>query len=219
MNTVTDKPVSAPESFVYVVDDDVEIRESLSALFRSVDIGVELFDSVNELFAYHMPAVPSCVVLDVRLKGESGLAAQGRIVRKLSLPIIFITAHADVEMCVQAMKGGAVDFIEKPFRGQRMLDAVASALASDRIRRECEQSSAALRRCYERLTGRERDVMNLVAKGRLNKQIAAEMNLSEITIKIHRMRAMRKMEAHSFADFVLKAGVLLGLDAVKGPAA
>jgi FixJ family two-component response regulator len=216
MNTVTDKPVSAPESIVYVVDDDVEMRESLSTLFRSVDITVESFDSVDELLAYRMPVAPSCLVLDVRLKGESGLVAQDRIVRQSGLPIIFMTAHADVEMCVQAMKGGAVDFIEKPFRGQRMLDAVASALASDRARRELDRSSEALRGCYERLTRREREVMNLVAKGRLNKQIAAEMNLSEITVKIHRMHAMRKMEAHSLADFVLKAGALLELNAAKG---
>jgi FixJ family two-component response regulator len=218
MNPVTGKSVSAPESIVYVVDDDVEMRESLSALFRSVGFNVELFDSVPRLLAYRMPAIPGCLVLDVRLKGESGLTARDRIAFQTGLPIIFITAHADVEMCVQAMKGGAVDFIEKPFRGQRMLDAVATALASDRQRRELDQSSEALRRCYERLTRRERDVMSRVAKGRLNKQIAAELNLSEVTIKIHRMRAMRKMEADSFADFVLKAAALLRLEAIKGAA-
>jgi FixJ family two-component response regulator len=218
MNTVTDKSVSAPASIVYVVDDDVEMRESLSALFRSVGFNVELFDSVPTLLAYRMPAIPGCLVLDVRLKGESGLVAHDRIAYQTGLPIIFMTAHADVEMCLQAMKGGAADFIEKPFRCQRMLDAVTTALDSDRLRREIDQSSEALRRCYERLTRRERDVMSLVAKGRLNKQIAAEMNLSEITIKIHRMRAMRKMEADSFADFVLKAAALLGLNAIKGAA-
>jgi|ERR1700754_2484644 FixJ family two-component response regulator len=218
MNTVTDKSVGAPESNVYVVDDDVEVRESLSTLFRSVGFNVELFDSVPRLLAYRMPAEPGCLVLDVRLKGESGLVAHNRIACQTGLPIIFMSAHADVEMCVQAMKGGAVDFIEKPFRCQRMLDAVTTALASDRVRRELDQSSEALRRCYERLTQRERDVMSLVARGRLNKQIAAEMNLSEITVKIHRMRAMRKMEADSFADFVLKAAALLGLNAIKGAA-
>ncbi|MFC0698388.1 response regulator transcription factor [Paraburkholderia humisilvae] len=218
MNTVADKSVGALESIVYVVDDDVETRESLSALFRSVGFNVELFDSVPKLLAYRMPATPGCLVLDVRLKGESGLVAHNRIARQTGLPIIFMTAHADVEMCVQAMKGGAVDFIEKPFRGQRMLDAVTTALASDRQRRELDQSFEALRCCYESLTRRERDVMSLVAKGRLNKQIAAEMNLSEMTIKIHRMRAMKKMKADSFADFVLKAATLLKFDAIKGAA-
>ncbi|GAB7527332.1 response regulator transcription factor [Paraburkholderia sp. 2C] len=218
MNAATDKPAGAPDSIVYVVDDDVEMLESLAALFRSVEFSVESFDSIQKLLAYRMPATPSCLVLDVRLKGESGLVAQDRIARQSGLPIIFMTAHADVEMCVQAMKRGAVDFIEKPFRGQRMLDAVMAALASDRIRRELDRSSEVLRRCYESLTRRERDVMSLVAKGRLNKQIAAEMNLSEITIKIHRMRAMKKMQANSFADFVLKAGALLRLDVVKGSA-
>jgi FixJ family two-component response regulator len=218
MNAAPDRSAGAPESIVYVVDDDVEMLASLSALFRSVQFGVELFDSIQKFLAYRMPATPSCLVLDVRLRGESGLVAQDRIARQSGLPIIFMTAHADVEMCVQAMKGGAMDFIEKPFRDQRMLDAVGAALASDRMRRELDRSSEALRRRYESLTRRERDVMSLVAKGCLNKQIAAKLNLSEITIKIHRMRAMRKMEASSFADFVLKAGALLGLDAVKGPA-
>jgi RNA polymerase sigma factor (sigma-70 family) len=216
MDPVTGQSFSTSESIIYVVDDDVEVRESLSSLFRSVDFSVALFDSVPKLLAYRMPAMSGCIVLDVRLKGESGLAAHERIARQMGLPIIFMTAHADVEMCVQAMKRGAVDFIEKPFRYQRMLDAVTTALASDRLRRERDQSYEALRRCFESLTRRERDVMRLVAKGRLNKQIAAEMNLSEVTIKIYRKRAMRKMEARSFADFVLKAGALLAVDAIKG---
>jgi FixJ family two-component response regulator len=201
---------------VYVVDDDVATGDSLSALFRSVGFTVELFDSISKLLAYRMTAKPSCIVLDVRLKGESGLAEHDRIVRLTGLPIIFITAHADVEMCVQAMKRGAIDFIEKPFRGQRMLDSVISALASDRRRRELDQASEALRHRYESLTRREQDVMGLVARGRLNKQIADELNLSEITVKIHRSHAMKKMEANSFADFVLKASALLKLDPIKG---
>ncbi|WP_460908512.1 response regulator transcription factor [Paraburkholderia jirisanensis] len=219
MRSVTDKPVNAPEPIVYVVDDDPGMQTSLSALLRSVGLCVKVFESVEAFLAFRMPAAPGCLVIDVRLKGESGLAAHDRIASLTAMPIIFMTAYADVAMCVQAMKGGAVDFIEKPFLSQRMLDAVIAALASDRKRCELARSTEALKRCYENLTSRERDVMSLVAKGLLNKQIAFEMSLSEMTIKIHRMRAMRKMEARSFADFVLKAAVILGFDEVAGWAA
>jgi len=218
MSSITDTPVSAPQSIVYVVDDDPGMQQSLSTLIRSVGLCVNVFESVEAFLAFHMPAAPSCLVIDVRLKGESGLAALDRIASVRSLPIIFMTAYADVAMCVRAMKGGAVDFIEKPFHCQIMLDAVFAALESDKKRLEFAQATEALRRSYENLTWREREVMSLVAKGLLNKQIAAEMNLSEMTIKIHRMRAMKKMEARSFADFVLKAAAILGFDEVKGRA-
>jgi FixJ family two-component response regulator len=217
MRSVTDKPVSATDPIVYVVDDDPGVQASLSALVRSVGLGVKVFESVEEFLAFRRPDAPGCLVIDVRLKkGESGLVAHDRIASFTGLPIIFMSAYADVAMCVRAMKGGALDFIEKPFLGQRMLDSIAAAVVADGKRRELARSMEALRRCFENLTSRERDVMSLVAKGLLNKQIAAEMNLSEMTIKIHRMRAMRKMEARSFADFVLKAAAILGPAEVAG---
>ena len=208
---------TATNSIVYVVDDDNSMREAVGMLLRSVGLQVELFASADEFLAFQMPDLPSCLILDVRLKGQSGLAVQEQIAAdELRVPIIFMTAHGDIAMSVKAMKAGAMDFLAKPFRDQDMLDAVATALGKDEERREADRLVADLRRRYESLTPREREVMAFVASGLMNKQIAAEMNLSEITIKIHRMRAMKKMEADSFADFVLKAAALLGLDAIKG---
>jgi FixJ family two-component response regulator len=156
-----------------------------------------------------MPDVPACLILDVRLKGQSGLAVQEQIAaHQIHMPIVFMTAHGDIAMSVKAMKAGATDFLAKPFRDQDMLDAVAQALAADAERRAADRSFAGLRRCYDSLTQREREVMALVASGLLNKQIAAEMKLSEITVKIYRSQAMKKMEARSLADFVLKAEAL-----------
>ncbi len=169
---------------------------------------VECFNCVSDFLAFDMFDTPSCLILDVRLKGQSGLAAQQQISHERGLPIIFVTGHGDIQMSVQAMKAGAADFIEKPFRGQRVLDAVAAALASDRARRELERSSENLQRLYVSLTPRERTVMALVMRGMMNKQIAAEMNLSEITVKIHRGHAMKKMGSRSMADFILKANAL-----------
>jgi FixJ family two-component response regulator len=198
----------AREPIAYVVDDDREICTALAALLRSVGIRVECFGSVSDFMECDKPDTPSCLILDVRLKGQSGLAAQEQIARQLGVPIIFITAHGDIEMSVQAMKRGAVDFIEKPFRDQRVLDAVASALSVDEGRRDKKRSAHSLHCHYASLTRRERDVMGWVAKGLMNKQIAAELGLSEITVKIYRAQAMRKMDARSMADFVLKAGAL-----------
>jgi FixJ family two-component response regulator len=202
-------PVSiSAESIVYVVDDEPPVRDALRSLLHSVGIAVADFPTIDAFFCCDMPPVPSCVILDVRLKGQSGLAAQARIAQDFGIPIIFITGYADVEMSVQAMKAGACDFIEKPFRGQRMLDAVSRALNADRCRRDLIRSSEKLLRCFGSLTPRERDVMGLVAKGLLNKQIATRLKLSEITVKMHRGKAMKKMEARSIADFVLKADAL-----------
>jgi FixJ family two-component response regulator len=196
------------DPIAYVVDDDLAMRDGLALLLRSVNIRVESFDSINDFLAFCMPDVPSCLILDVRLKGQSGLAAQEQIARDLRVPIIFMTAHGDIQMTVQAMKAGAADFFAKPFRGQAMIEAVAHALATDQLRREMDRSSEQLRRRYNSLTPREREVMAFVAKGLMNKQIAAEMKVSEITVKLYRGQAMKKMESRSFADFVLKASAL-----------
>lgn len=200
---------TANSSIVYVVDDDESMREAVRMLLRSVGYRVEVFASAHEFLAFQMPDVPSCLILDVRLKGQSGLAVQEQIAAgQLRVPIIFMTAHGDIAMSVKAMKAGAMDFLAKPFRDQDMLDAVANALVKDEERRETDHSVADLRRCYESLTPREREVMAFVASGLMNKQIAGEMNLSEITVKIHRGQAMKKMESRSLADFVLKAEAL-----------
>jgi FixJ family two-component response regulator len=195
-------------SIVCVIDDDGDVRNSLRSLLGSVDIRAETFGSITEFMEFALPDVPTCLVLDVRLKGQSGLAAQEQIAKNRQIPIIFITGHGDVEMSVRALKAGAIDFIEKPFRPQRLLDSVVGALATDHARRQAERASRSLHVKYHLLTPREREVMVHVAGGLLNKQIAAAMNLSEITVKIHRRQAMKKMESRSLADFVLKAAAL-----------
>ncbi|MFM0630000.1 response regulator transcription factor [Paraburkholderia xenovorans] len=200
---------TATNSIVYVVDDDNSMREAVGMLLRSVGLQIELFASADEFLTFQMPDVPSCLILDVRLKGQSGLAVQEQIAAgAVRVPIIFMTAHGDIAMSVKAMKAGAMDFLAKPFRDQDMLDAVATALGKDEERREADRSVADLRRRYASLTPREREVMAFVASGLMNKQIAAEMKLSEITVKIHRGQAMKKMESRSLADFVLKAEAL-----------
>ncbi|MBP0588675.1 response regulator transcription factor [Paraburkholderia sp. LEh10] len=197
------------QSIVYVVDDDDSMRAAVSMLLRSVGLRVQAFASAQEFLSFDKPDMPSCLILDVRLKGQSGLAVQEQIAAgDVCVPIIFMTAHGDIAMSVKAMKAGAMDFLAKPFRDQDMLDAVASALTKDEERRKSERSVSDLRRRYESLTPREREVMAFVASGLMNKQIAAEMNLSEITVKIHRGQAMKKMESRSLADFVLKAEAL-----------
>ncbi|HDR9095576.1 response regulator [Burkholderia vietnamiensis] len=202
----------ATNSVVYVVDDDDSMRNALGRLFRSVGLGVELFASAQEFLDFDKRDVPSCLILDVRLKGQSGLALQEQIVAgDLQLPIIFITAHGDVAMSVRAMKNGALNFMSKPFRDQDMLDVVQNALLKDEKRRKSDGRLADVRRRYGTLTPREREVMKYVVSGLLNKQIAAEMGLSEITVKIHRGHAMRKMGARTLPEFVLGAQAL-GLD-------
>jgi len=208
-NANSDAVDAANHAMVYVVDDDASMRDAVGNLLRSVGLCVETFGSAQEFLAFEMPDVPSCLILDVRLKGQSGLAVQEQMsASQVGLPIVFMTAHGDIAMTVKAMKAGAKDFLAKPFRDQDMLDAVSHALASDEERRMARRCAEDLRRCYESLTGREREVMAFVSAGLMNKQIASEMNLSEITVKIHRGQAMRKMGARSLADFVLKAEAL-----------
>ncbi|CAG9209241.1 Nodulation protein W [Paraburkholderia tropica] len=197
------------QSLVYVVDDHDSMRAAITTLLRSVDLNVQAFASAQEFLALDKPDVPSCLILDVRLKGQSGLAVQDQIVAGASgLPIIFITAYGDIAMSVKAMKNGASDFLAKPFRDQDLLDAVSNALLKDRERRAADGEVAALRNCYATLTPREREVMAFVTGGLMNKQIAAKMDVSEITVKIHRKHAMVKMNANSLADLVLKAQAL-----------
>ncbi|ACD16803.1 response regulator transcription factor [Paraburkholderia phytofirmans] len=196
-------------SVVYVLDDEEPMRLALSALLRSIGLSVETFASSREFLAFPKHGGPSCLILDVRLRGESGLAFQQELAGSgLHMPILFITAHGDIEMTVKAMKAGAVDFIPKPFRNQDLIDAVDQALKRDRERLDVEQANGALRAAYESLTPREKEVMGFVVMGLMNKQIASEMHLSEITVKIHRGQAMKKMAARSVADLVRKAEAL-----------
>ncbi|VVO22962.1 Response regulator protein TmoT [Pseudomonas fluorescens] len=194
------------DSIVFVVDDDASIRDALSSLLRSAGIRVETFASTAEFLQQPKTNGASCLVLDVRLQGNSGLDFQRQLVESnANIPIIFITGHGDIEMSVKAMKAGAVDFLAKPFREQDLLDAVSAALQADIRRREIEQQLSDLHTNYQSLTVREKEVMALAAKGLMNKQIAGQMNLSEITVKIHRAHAMKKMHAKSFADLVRMA--------------
>jgi FixJ family two-component response regulator len=191
---------------VLVVDDDLDLRESLGSLLRSIGLKVALFGTATELLAANRVEGPGCLVLDVRLPGVSGLDFQAQLARAgINMPIIFMTGHGDVPMTVRAMKAGAVDFLTKPFRDQDMLDAVTAALERDRTRRETEQAIGGVRQLYAALTPREKEVMGFVTKGLMNKQIAGEMGLSEITVKIHRGNVMRKMAARSLADLVRMA--------------
>ncbi len=191
---------------VLVVDDDAALRRALGNLFRSVGLNVALFASAAELLATPFPTTPCCLLLDVRLRGPSGLDLQSRLGQMgIHIPIIFMTGYGDIAMTVAAMKAGAEDFMPKPFRDQDLLDAVAAALEKDRLRREGLRQVEALRACYQSLTPREGEVMGLAVAGLLNKQIAAEIGISEVTVKIHRGQAMRKMKARTFAELVLMA--------------
>ena len=196
-------------SVVYVIDDDESIRFVLNGLVRSVGLHVETFESPKDFLAFPKYDAPSCLILDVRLRGESGLAFQQEAHRcGVRMPILFITAHGDIEMTVKAMKAGALDFFAKPFRDQDMLDAIAHALKRDAERREAEHALATLQESYQSLTQREREVMKYVVSGMLNKQIAYELHLSEITVKIHRGQVMKKMASRSLPDLVRKAEAL-----------
>jgi FixJ family two-component response regulator len=195
--------MTEPDRVVFVVDDDAPLRESLADLLRSIGLSVETFASAQEFLRSKRPDVPSCLVLDVRLKGLSGLDLQKRLVQgDVNIPIIFITGHGDVPMAVQAMKAGAVEFLRKPFREQDLLDAVQQALDRDRKSREQRAEIAELRSRFDSLTPREREVMALVAAGLLNKQVAGELGTSEASVKVHRQHVMEKIGADSLAELV-----------------
>jgi FixJ family two-component response regulator len=194
---------------VVVVDDDLAVREALASLARSIGLHVKLFPSAHEFLQSPRPESPSCVVLDVRLPGLSGLDLQRQLLEGgLNIPIIFITGHGDIPMSVRAMKAGAVEFLTKPFRDQDLIDAVQSALQIDRAAHQQERELAALRDRFASLTRREQEVMGWVVTGLLNKQIASEIGTSEITVKVHRGQMMRKMAAESVADLVRMASRL-----------
>ena len=201
--------IGAEEPIVFIVDDNSSFREALGRLCRSVGLRAELFGSAAELLQTKLPDVPSCLVLDVRLPGLSGLDFQAELAKQnINVPIIFITGYGDIPMSVKAMKAGAIEFLTKPVRDQDLLDAIRIALERDGKRREGERATSALRARYESPTPREREVMSLVTAGLMNKQVAAETGLAEITVKIHRSHIMKKMEARSLADLVRMAELL-----------
>ena len=195
--------MNEPTSIVYVIDDDPSVRRAIKRLVESVGLHVELFGSATEFMNSGRPDIASCVVLDIRLPGISGLDFQRDLVHaKNEIPLIFITAHGDIPMTVRAMKAGAVEFLTKPFRDQDLLDAIQIALERDRIRRLHQAETAMLRERLESLTPREREILPLVVSGLLNKQVAAEIGATEATVKVHRSQLMRKMGASSLADLV-----------------
>ncbi|MFZ1009474.1 MAG: response regulator transcription factor [Candidatus Sulfotelmatobacter sp.] len=195
--------MSQPPSIVFVIDDDDSVRRALRRLIHSVGLQAELFGSAREFLERQWPDVPSCMILDIRLPGISGLDFQRRLTEaKIHIPIIFITGHGDIPMTVRAMKAGAVEFLTKPFRDQDLLDAIHQALERDRVRRQQEAGIAALRERFESLTPREQEVLPWVVSGLLNKQIAAEIGTTEATVKVHRSQLMHKMGAESLADLV-----------------
>ncbi len=207
MPTMPTAPTSKPT--IIIIDDDQGIREAISRLVRSVGFQPKLMASVDEFLQSGRPDGPSCLVLDVRLPGQSGLDLQRELAeRHVQLPIVFITGHGDIPMSVQAMKGGAIEFLTKPFRDQDLLDAIQIGLTRDRARLDVESLTAEMRKRFETLTVREREVMAGVVAGRLNKQIAGDLGISEVTVKVHRGQLMRKMRASSVPDLARMADKL-----------
>jgi FixJ family two-component response regulator len=196
-------------SVVFVVDDDISVREALSAVLQSVGLAVQTFESALDFLQRRRADVPSCLVLDVRLPGMSGLDFQAELAKaNVQIPIIFMTGHGDIPMSVRAMKQGATEFLTKPFRDQDMIDAVQVALERDRGRREAENAGSNLKASYEALSPRERQIMDLVTTGLMNKQIAGELGITEATVKFHRASVMRKMNAKSLAELARMAEAL-----------
>jgi FixJ family two-component response regulator len=202
-------PQPEAQSVVFVVDDDASMREGMRLLFRSVGLQAQVFASAAEFLQTSLADGPYCLVLDVRLPGLSGLDFQTELARaNIQIPIVFMTGHGDIPMTVKAMKAGAIEFLPKPFRDQDMLDAVRLGLERDRVRREGERAIADVRGKFASLTPREQEVMGFVTAGLMNKQIAGEMQLAEITVKLHRGSVMRKMDAKSLAELVRMADIL-----------
>jgi RNA polymerase sigma factor (sigma-70 family) len=209
--------MSQPESIVFVVDDDPSVRSAMERLIGTVGLQVQLFGSAKEFLASKLANVPSCLVLDIRLPGISGLTLQRQLAETdVQIPIIFITSHRDVPMTVRAMKAGAVEFLTKPFHDQDLLDAIHLAIEKDRARRQQDSEIAVLRDRFQSLSPREREVVVMVVSGMLNKQIAAQIGSAENTVKVHRSRAMEKMQANSLADLV-KMMERLQVSSGKGP--
>ena len=203
------KETAEAQRVVYVIDDDASMRDSIKSLLGSVGLRVETFGSAPEFFGRKLPDAAMCLVVDVRLPGLSGLDFQAELTKaNIDAPIIFITGHGDIAMTVKAMKAGAVEFLTKPFRDQDLLDAVKLGLEKNEAKREGQKTNAVVSSLFDSLTPREQEVMRLVTTGLMNKQVAAEMGVSEITVKVHRGNAMRKMKANSLADLVLMADML-----------
>ena len=201
--------MSEDQPVVFVIDDSPSVRDALDSLIRSVHLNVQSFGSTEEFLLFKRPDAPGCIVLDVRLPGLSGLDFHREMTKSnIDLPVIFITGHGDVPMSVRAIKAGAIEFLPKPFRDQDLLDAIYLGIERDRSRRQASAIVAVLRDNFASLTARERQVMLQVASGRPNKQIAGELKLSEVTVKVHRRHVMRKMKAKSLADLVRMADKL-----------
>src|SRR5262245_53457272 len=194
---------------VLIIDDDAEFRDSVARLFQSIGLHTQQFSSVSDFFNASPPDGPTCLVLDIRMPGKSGLELQRELAAaNREVPIIFITAHADIPMTVQAMKGGAIEFLTKPFRDQDLLEAAQAGLARDRARRENDRALSAIQTRFETLSSREREIMRQVTTGRLNKQIAGDMGIAESTVKVHRTNLMRKMKAGSLPELSRMADIL-----------